>query len=163
MFHDGLSAYHGFTWTKVRKNITVSKNFPAAPPTIFQLSHSRLIYSFLQACFRFASSVFPQFASSVFPVRFKRASGFASSVLPVRFKRGGNESLCRVKHHCRRLTLNRMSIAVESPRDCGRTASHRETFFSFSKGGRDPHASHRRTVAPSHKAGSDMRRGNGRK
>ena len=111
-----------------------------------------------------ASSVFPRFASSVLSVRFKRAPGSLQACSPgIRFKRVENEPACCVKHHCRRLTLHRGAIAVESPRDCGWTASHRETFFSFSRGGRDPHASHRRTVAPSHKAGSDMRRGNGRK
>ena len=120
MFHDGLSAYHGFTRTKVRKNITVSKDFPAAPPTIFQLSHSWLIYSLLQSCFGGCfKRVPPVRFKRAPPVRFKRASGFASSVLPVRFKRGENHLACRVKHHCRRLTWNRGSIAVESPRDCG--------------------------------------------
>ena len=128
VFHDGLSAYHGFTWTKVRKNITVSKDFPGSTPTIFQLSYSRLIYSMLQACFgvrfkrvpRFVSSVFPRFASSVLPVRFKRAPLVRfKRVSPVRFKRVGNEPACRVKHHCQRLTLHRGAIAVESPRDCG--------------------------------------------
>ena len=35
VFHDGLSAYHGFTLAKVRKNITVSKVFPGSTPDYF--------------------------------------------------------------------------------------------------------------------------------
>ena len=73
VFHDGLSAYHGFTLAKVRKNITVSKVFPGSTPDYFPT---------------FAQSVDLQFVTSVLPVRFKRVPpGFASSVFPVRFKR----------------------------------------------------------------------------
>ena len=73
VFHDGLSAYHGFTRAKVRKNITVSKNFPGSTPDYFstfaqsvdlQSVTSVLRGSLrasspgsLQACFRFVSSV----------------------------------------------------------------------------------------------------------
>ena len=76
VFHDGLSAYHGFTLAKVRKNITVSKDFSGSTPDYFST---------------FAQLVDLQSVASVLPVRFKR-------VPPVRFKRGWNEPVCRVKH-----------------------------------------------------------------
>ena len=57
VFHDGLSAYHGFTRTKVRKNITVSKDFSGSTPDYFST---------------FAQLVDLQSVASVLPVRFKR-------------------------------------------------------------------------------------------
>ena len=123
--------------------------FRAAPPTIFQLSHSWLIYSMLQACSRslqacfpgslqacsrFASSVFPRFASSVFP-------RFASSVSGM--SRHAAWNITASDWHCTagRLRLNRPAIAAEPPV----TVKH----FSHSAGvGEIPM---RRTVAPSHR------------
>jgi len=121
VFHDGLSAYHGFTLAKVRKNITVSKDFPGSTPDYFstfaQSVDLQYVTSVLRGSFQ---ACFPRFASSVLSVRFKRAPGSLQACSPgIRFKRVENEPACRVKHHCRRLTLHRGAIAVESPRDCG--------------------------------------------
>lgn len=68
VFHDGLSAYHGFTRTKVRKNITVSKDFPGSTPDYFST---------------FAQLVDLQYFTSMLPVRFKRIPPFASSVVKI--------------------------------------------------------------------------------
>ena len=96
--------------------------------------------SSLQACSRFASSVFPRFASSV--------SGMSRQP--------------------RETSLSAIDITPWG--DCGwiapRLRLNRQSpwnIFLIQQGLERSHASHRRTVAPSHKAGSDMRRGNGRK
>ena len=61
VFHDGLSAYHEFTLAKVRKNITVSKNFPGSTPDLFptfaQLVDLQSVTSVLRDSFQACSSV----------------------------------------------------------------------------------------------------------
>ena len=66
---------------------------------------------------------------------FNPGSKLKTMVYPMRYLHDQNQPSRSVKHRNRRLIWNRGSITVQSACDYGGIANHRETFFSFNKGG----------------------------